>query len=63
MNACNCTPTTSIYDTGCLACCVRLVRSARPSRSHQNAMLAHIERQAGASQVAATIEALKEATS
>jgi len=33
-----------IYDRNCITCCARLVESARPSRIHQNAMLAFIER-------------------
>ena len=32
-----------IYTKGCLACATRLVVSARPSRQHQEAMLAYIE--------------------
>lgn len=37
-------PTSGQYDFACLACCVRLVASARPIRQHQEAMLACIER-------------------
>lgn len=33
-----------IYTKGCLACAARLVVSARPSRPHQEAMLAYIEK-------------------
>ena len=30
------------FDLSCLSCCVRLVKSARPSRAQQEAMLLHI---------------------
>jgi hypothetical protein len=33
-----------IYTKGCLACATRLVVSARPSRPHQEAMLAFIKK-------------------
>ena len=33
-----------LYRMQCLSCCVRLVVSARPSRAHQEAMLAAIAR-------------------
>jgi len=68
MKACTCTPTTSIYDTGCLDCCVRLVKSVRSpadpktARKVQEGMLAHIGKQASDAQRAATINALKGAT-
>ena len=41
---CESCKTKSIYDLSCLSCCVRLVKSARPSRAQQEAMLLHIHR-------------------
>ncbi len=37
-----------VYRLGCLQCCARLVASARPSRTQQEAMFAAIERFRGA---------------
>jgi hypothetical protein len=34
----------SVYHLHCIKCCARLVMSARPSRKHQESMLAHCER-------------------
>jgi len=34
----------SVYLSSCMSCCVRLVLSARPSRKHQEAMLAYLIR-------------------
>ena len=31
-----------VYDNGCLGCAVRLVKSARPSRKQQEAMLGYL---------------------
>lgn len=36
--------THNVYHLNCIKCCARLVISARPSRRHQEAMLAHCER-------------------
>lgn len=33
-----------VFDFSCIGCCARLVASARPSRPHQESMLASIER-------------------
>jgi len=40
---CECGNQNHIYDLSCLSCCVRLVKSARPSRTQQEAMLLHIQ--------------------
>lgn len=47
------------YDFRCLACCVRLVASARPARQAQEAMLACIERYTFAPERAQILEELK----
>lgn len=44
MNCVLCTKSGPIYDRNCLTCCARLVESARPSRTQQNAMLAFVGR-------------------
>ncbi|MCW5284994.1 hypothetical protein [Verminephrobacter eiseniae] len=47
------------YRMQCLQCCARLVASARPSRPHQEAMLAAIERFPGAPSRDAVLAGLK----
>lgn len=43
MNCVDCNKT-QIYNVNCLICCVRLVKSARPDRKKQEAMIEHIKR-------------------
>lgn len=58
----------SIYDTACIDCCVRLIRSCRSAkapriaRKQQEAMLALIERRHGLEAREATIQRLKAGT-
>lgn len=47
------------YNMLCAPCCARLVRSARPLRMAQDAMLACIARHEGAPSRAAVLRALK----
>lgn len=49
------------YDLHCLQCCARLVRSARPMRRKQEAMLAVVTRREGRPSRAAVLDAIKEA--
>jgi len=39
--------TAGVFDAGCASCCARLVRSARPLRPAQEAMMAAITRRDG----------------
>lgn len=48
------------YRMQCLQCCARLVASARPSRPHQEAMLAAIDRFPGAPPRQAILDCLKQ---
>lgn len=47
------------YDMHCLQCCARLVRSARPVRRQQEAMLAVVTRREGRPSRAAVLDELK----
>ena len=47
------------YTMSCVHCCARLLRSARPLRHAQEAMLAAIARHDGAPTKAAVLQALK----
>lgn len=47
------------FNMSCVQCCARLVRSARPLRTAQEAMLASIGRHQGAPTRAAVLAALK----
>lgn len=47
------------YDLHCLQCCARLVRSARPVRRKQEAMLAVVTRREGRPSRAAVLDELK----
>lgn len=40
---CECDSQKHIYDLSKLCCCARLVASARPSKTHQEIMLAYVE--------------------
>lgn len=44
MTCYNCDNNRRIYTADCLGCAVRLVKSARPSRRQQEAMLNYIQR-------------------
>jgi hypothetical protein len=55
-----CNALSGAYHLLCLPCCARLVRSARPVRAHQEAMLAVIDRQPGAPTRADVLQLLKE---
>ena len=44
MNCYNCENNRRVYLADCLGCAIRLVKSARPGRKQQDAMLAYIER-------------------
>ena len=48
-----------VYDTTCIACCARLVISARPVKKFQEAMLAAIAMQKGAPEMAQILEYIK----
>ena len=48
-----------VYDTTCIACCARLVISARPNKKFQEAMLAAIAMQKGAPERAQILEYIK----
>ena len=48
-----------VYDTTCIACCARLVISARPNKRFQEAMLAAIAMQKGAPNRAQILEHIK----
>lgn len=50
---------TGRYDLHCVRCCARLVRSCRPWREAQEAMLAVIARQSGRPDKAAVLAALR----
>lgn len=52
-------PICGAYSFRCIACCARLVASARPSRAHQEAMLAAIARCHGAPDKPEILAALK----
>lgn len=52
-------PLCGSYLMSCVLCCARLVRSARPLRSHQEGMLAVIQRRPGRPNKAAVLLALK----
>lgn len=41
-NCYNCENNRRVYTLGCIGCAVRLVKSARPSRKQQDAMIQHI---------------------
>ena len=51
--------THGVYDTTCIACCARLVISARPVKKFQEAMLAAIAMQKGAPERAQILEYIK----
>ena len=70
MTSTPCTPCTSCeyfkkqplsghYNMTCVNCCARLIRSARPLKSAQQAMFASIKRHQGAPSKAAILQALK----
>ncbi len=48
-----------VYDTTCIACCARLVISARPNKRFQEAMLAAIAMQKGAPERAQILDYIK----
>jgi len=50
---------TGRYDLGCVRCCARLVRSCRPWREAQEAMLAVIARQPGRPEKADVLAAIR----
>ncbi|OZB41612.1 MAG: hypothetical protein B7X60_11315, partial [Polynucleobacter sp. 39-45-136] len=52
-------PVSGVYQFQCLACCVRAVASARPSRIHQEAMLAAIARTRDAPSRQAILDGMK----
>lgn len=52
-------PAGGLYMMGCVQCCARLVRSARPLRRAQDGMLAAIARFPGAPKRADVLAALK----
>lgn len=56
-----CAKVSGLYDLTCLACCARLVLSARPSRLQQEVMLAAIERQRDAPKRAAILAVVEKA--
>jgi len=43
-NCYNCKNNRRVYTLGCVGCAARLVKSARPSRKHQEVMIEHIVR-------------------
>ena len=56
-------PLSGMYALGCLNCAAALVLSARPSRLHQDAMIASIVRNRNGLSRAAVIAAVKDAQS
>lgn len=52
-------PLSGLYSMTCTHCCARLIRSARPLKGAQQAMLAAIGRHQGAPSKAAILQAIK----
>lgn len=53
-------PLSGLYTMTCAQCCARLIRSARPLKHAQQAMLAAIGRHQGAPSKAAILQAIKD---
>lgn len=52
-------PLSGLYTMTCVQCCARMVRSARPLKHAQQAMLAAIARHQGAPSKASILQAIK----